>query len=113
VPEEAAAAKTDDEIVEERRREEAIEEPTRSKCMIENVATAKPKRRLAPIKHALRYGGFGHTKCYALIKRGVIKAYRMDGRTMIDLDTVDAFHASLPEIVLGQPKQEVPSEADK
>jgi hypothetical protein len=81
--------------------------------MIENFATAKPKRRLAPMRDALRYGGFGHTKCYSLIKRGVIKAYRMDGRTMVDLNTIDAFHASLPEVVLSQSKQEEQREADK
>ena len=36
------------------------------------------------------------TKAYELIAHERIKAYKMGGKTMIDLDSVDEYHASLP-----------------
>ena len=38
------------------------------------------------------------TKAYALIAQERIRAYKMGGKTMIDLDSVDEYHASLPRI---------------
>jgi excisionase family DNA binding protein len=43
-----------------------------------------------------RYGKFGKTKAYELIAHERIRAYKMGGKTMIDLDSVDEYHASLP-----------------
>ena len=56
------------------------------------------KRRLVEFKHGCRYGKFGRTKAYELIAQERIKAYKLGGKTMIDLDSVDEFHASLPRV---------------
>jgi excisionase family DNA binding protein len=57
-----------------------------------------PRRRFAAVKAACKYGGFGVTKCYELIKEGRIRAYKFGGRTLIDLDSIDELHATLPPL---------------
>ena len=54
--------------------------------------------RLASVKDACRYGKFSHTKCYELINAGRIKAKKFDARTLIDLDSIDAMYAALPDL---------------
>jgi len=54
--------------------------------------------RLVEFKQGCRYGKFGKTKAYELIAQQRIRAYKMGGKTMIDLDSVDEFHASLPRV---------------
>jgi excisionase family DNA binding protein len=56
------------------------------------------KRRLVEFKDGCRYGKFGKTKAYELIAQQRIRAYKMGGKTMIDLDSVDEYHASLPRV---------------
>jgi hypothetical protein len=56
--------------------------------------------RLALLKVACQYGGFGRVKAYELIHEGKIDAYKMDHRTMIDLDSIDRYHDSLPKLTL-------------
>jgi excisionase family DNA binding protein len=56
------------------------------------------RRRLVEFKEGCRYGKFGKTKAYELIAHDRIKAYKMGGKTLIDLDTVDEYHASLPRV---------------
>ena len=56
------------------------------------------RRRLVEFKDGCRYGKFGKTKAYELIAQERIKAYKLGGKTMIDLDSVDQFHASLPKV---------------
>ena len=56
--------------------------------------------RLVEFKDGCRYGKFGKTKAYELIARQRIRAYKMGGKTMIDLDSVDEYHASLPRVEL-------------
>ncbi|PAY10502.1 hypothetical protein CK489_03320 [Bradyrhizobium sp. UFLA03-84] len=56
------------------------------------------RRRLVELKDGCRYGKFGRTTAYELIARDKIKAYKMGGKTMIDLDSVDEYHASLPRV---------------
>ena len=63
------------------------------------------KRNLIPLKRALVKGGFGRTKAYELIDQGKIVAYKMDGRTMVDADSIDAYHMTLPRIEPGSVKQ--------
>lgn len=58
----------------------------------------RKQRRLAEFKQGCRYGKFGKTKAYELIAQQRIRAYKMGGKTMIDLDSVDEFHASLPRV---------------
>ena len=56
------------------------------------------QRRLVEFKDGCRYGKFGRTKAYELIAQQRIMAYKMGGKTMIDLDSVDEYHASLPRV---------------
>jgi excisionase family DNA binding protein len=56
------------------------------------------QRRLVEFKDGCRYGKFGKTRAYELIAQKRIKAYKMGGKTMIDLDSVDEYHASLPRL---------------
>ena len=56
------------------------------------------QRRLVELKDGCRYGKFGKTKAYELIAQERIRAYKMGGKTMIDLDSVDEYHASLPRV---------------
>lgn len=56
------------------------------------------RRRLVEFKDGCRYGKFGKTKAYELIAQERIRAYKMGGKTMIDLDSVDEYHASLPRV---------------
>jgi hypothetical protein len=55
------------------------------------------RRRLVEFKDGCRYGKFGKTKAYELIAHERIRA-KMGGKTMIDLDSVDEYHASLPRV---------------
>jgi hypothetical protein len=59
------------------------------------------KRNLIPMKAALERGHFKRTKAYKLIDAGAILAYKMGHKTMIDADSIDAYHASLPPIEPG------------
>ena len=54
------------------------------------------QRRLVAFKDGCRYGKFGKTKAYELIAQERIRAYKMGGKTLIDLDSIDEYHASLP-----------------
>ena len=56
------------------------------------------RRRLVEFKDGCRYGKFGKTKAYELIAHESIRAFKMGGKTMIDLDSVDEYHASLPRV---------------
>jgi hypothetical protein len=56
------------------------------------------RRRLVEFKDGCRYGKFGKTRAYELIARDKIRAYKMGGKTMIDLDSVDEYHTSLPRL---------------
>ena len=65
----------------------------------ERVAVTAIGLRLASVKEACRYGKFSTTKCYELINAGRIKAKKFDTRTLIDLDSIDAMYAALPDLV--------------
>lgn len=56
------------------------------------------QRRLVEFKDGCRYGKFGKTKAYELIAQEQIRAYKMGGKTLIDLDSIDEYHASLPRV---------------
>lgn len=56
------------------------------------------RRRLAEFKEGCRYGKFGRSKAYELIAQERIRAYKMGGKTLIDLDSIDEYHASLPRV---------------
>jgi hypothetical protein len=59
------------------------------------------KRNLIPLKAALEKGGFKRTKAYELINEGKIIAYKMGHQTMVDADSIDDYHSSLPRIEPG------------
>lgn len=70
-----------------------------NECEDEVVAPAAVVRpRLMTFKEACRYGGFGRWKGYALIREGKLTAYRMGKKTMIEVASIDAYHASLPKL---------------
>jgi excisionase family DNA binding protein len=54
--------------------------------------------RLMAFKEACLYGGFGRWKAYSLIREGKLTAYRMGKKTMIEVASIDRYHASLPKI---------------
>jgi hypothetical protein len=64
----------------------------------------RQKRNLIPLKKALERGGFGRTKAYRLINEGKIVAYKMEGQTMIDADSIETYHMTLPRIEPGSVK---------
>jgi excisionase family DNA binding protein len=64
--------------------------------MVDN--DSNKQRRLVEFKDGCRYGKFGKTKAYELIAHDRIRAYKMGGKTLIDLDSVDEYHASLPRV---------------
>lgn len=57
-------------------------------------------RRLVEIKEACRYGRMSPAKLYRLMAAGLIKGYKDGRRTLVDLNTMDAYHNSLPQIML-------------
>jgi len=56
--------------------------------------------RFVDVKTATRYARVGTTKLYDLIATGKIDARKDGGRTFIDLNSVDAYHRSLPRPVI-------------
>jgi len=66
----------------------------------DNIARMRP--RLVLFKEGCRYLGYGKSKAYALIAEGKIKAFRMGSKTMLDLDSIDQYHASLPQLEPGE-----------
>jgi hypothetical protein len=54
--------------------------------------------RLVPFRDGCKYGGFGKSKGYELMHTGKIKGSKMGKRTMLDLESIDRYHASLPKI---------------
>jgi excisionase family DNA binding protein len=66
---------------------------------ITQVDPGPGRRRLINLKTACAYGGFGRTKAYELINAGVIEAYKMGHQTMVDLATLERYHASLPRMI--------------
>jgi excisionase family DNA binding protein len=58
-------------------------------------------RRLVEVKEACRYAHIrSRTRIYQLIRDKKIKAYKDGNRTMVDLNSLDQYHNSLPEILL-------------
>jgi excisionase family DNA binding protein len=54
--------------------------------------------KLIPLKAAMERLGFKKTKAMELVKAGKLKARKDGNRVMIDADSIDAYHLSLPEI---------------
>jgi hypothetical protein len=56
-----------------------------------------PRKRYVSRKQGFKQLNVGTTKGHDLINRGLIKAVKLDGKTLIDMDSVDALLASLPD----------------
>ena len=68
------------------------------RALVEGGRNLPQPPRLIEFMDGCRYGKFGKTKAYELIAEERIRAYKMGGKTMIDLDSVDEYHASLPRV---------------
>jgi hypothetical protein len=62
----------------------------------DTTAPAPLRRRYASRKEAFREIAVGNTKGHDLINRGLIKAVKLDGKTLVCMDSVDNFLDSLP-----------------
>jgi excisionase family DNA binding protein len=62
-------------------------------------AITPSRRRLVSFKVGLTYLGCGRTRAYRLIDEGRIVAVKDGARTKIDLDSIEAYHATLPRIM--------------
>jgi excisionase family DNA binding protein len=60
------------------------------------VADSRP-RRLATVKEACQYGRLSRTKLYEKLGAKVINAYKLDGRTLVDLNSIDDMLEALLE----------------
>jgi hypothetical protein len=60
--------------------------------------STEPRRNLIRFKEGLARAKCGTTKMYQLINQGKIIAYRDGGRTLLDADSIDRYHASLPRV---------------
>ena len=58
------------------------------------------ERRLAEFKAACAYGKFGVTRAYELIAAGKITAFKDGRKTLVDLNTIDAYHRALPRLIM-------------
>jgi excisionase family DNA binding protein len=56
--------------------------------------------RLVSMKEACRYGRFGIDKCYELIAQEKITAYKDGHRNLVDLNSIDAYHKTLPRVTV-------------
>jgi len=74
---------------------------TKLKPELQRVEEKPPgQRRLGEFKSACAYGKFGITKAYELIAAGKIEAFKAGRKTLIDLDSIDAYHRSLPRLIM-------------
>jgi excisionase family DNA binding protein len=60
------------------------------------AAESRP-RRLATVREACQYGVISRTKLYEKLGAKVIKAYKLDGRTLVDLNSIDDMLEALQE----------------
>jgi hypothetical protein len=65
--------------------------------MLEAPTLTAPRKRYVPRKMGFKALNVGNTKGHDLINRGLIKAVKLDGKTLIDMDSVEQFLASLPD----------------
>ena len=68
-------------------------------------------RRLGTVKEARAYAKMGNTKLYEKINEGAIIAYKRDGRTLIDLNSIDAMNDR--ELVPWKPGKKMPEKPGK
>ena len=59
-----------------------------------------PENRLrrVTVKEACAYARVGRTKLYRLIAKGKVDAYKDGVFTLVDLNSIDRYHSTLPKI---------------
>jgi excisionase family DNA binding protein len=57
-------------------------------------------RRLVEVKEAVRYGRTSKSRIYQLLRQKKIVGYKDGNRTLIDLNSFDEYHNSLPQVLL-------------
>jgi hypothetical protein len=68
--------------------------------------STEPRRNLIRFKEGLNLAKCGTTKMYELINSGKVIAYKDGGRTLLDADSINRYHASLPRV--GGPSADKP-----
>jgi hypothetical protein len=66
--------------------------------MLDEPTLPAPRKRYVPRKIGFKALNVGPTKGHDLINRGLIKVVKLDGKTLIDMDSVEQFLASLPDV---------------
>ena len=56
------------------------------------------RRRLAGLPEACRYGMFSRTKAYELKDAGKITMVKLEGKTLVDLDSIDRYIDNPPTL---------------
>ena len=56
--------------------------------------------RLVTMKEACRYGRFGIDKLYELIAQEKVRAHKDGHRNLVDLNSIDEYHRTLPRVVV-------------
>lgn len=64
--------------------------------MNEEPLNDETPRRLVSIKEACQYGRISRSTLYTKLNAGTVMAYKRGGKTMVDLNSIDAMHAALP-----------------
>lgn len=62
------------------------------------TTAATTARRLASPKEACAYAKICRTKLYQLVGDGRIRAFKLDRKTMVDLNSVDELLSTLPRV---------------
>ncbi|MGY8631842.1 hypothetical protein RAD15_05000 [Bradyrhizobium sp. 14AA] len=60
------------------------------------METDKPTpERLATVKEAMVYGKLGRTRLYQKLNANILRAFTREGRTFVDLDSIDEMNRAL------------------
>jgi excisionase family DNA binding protein len=62
------------------------------------IAKTEETRRLVSVREAFAYLKVGRSKGFQLIHDGSLTAVKFGNRFLVDLDSIDAFIASLPSV---------------
>ena len=63
-------------------------------------AQTKQPDRLVTVKEALDYAHLGRSKLYDLMATGKVIGVKRGRTTLVNLDSIDAYHRSLPQLCL-------------
>lgn len=58
--------------------------------------------RFVQLDEAIKYAKVGRSHLYKLIQHGKIDARKDGRRTLVDLNSIDAYHRSLPRVIINR-----------